>query len=103
MRVFHGSDTLVSVIDLQKCKPNRDFGRGFYVTKLRSQADDMAIRVTRYSKKPPYVTEYEFDEDKATDMFYSSATFGQLADTETKLDEKDWQKIYKMLKHELNL
>ncbi|GHT41027.1 hypothetical protein AGMMS49965_10190 [Bacteroidia bacterium] len=62
MKVYHGSDTLVSVIDLQKCKPNRDFGRGFYVTKLRSQADDMAIRVTRYSKKSPVVSEYEFDE-----------------------------------------
>ncbi len=62
MKVYHGSDTLVSVIDLQKCKPNRDFGRGFYVTKLRSQADDMAIRVTRYSKKNPVVSEYEFDE-----------------------------------------
>jgi hypothetical protein len=62
MRVYHGSDTLVSVIDLQKCKPYRDFWRGFYVTKLQSQADDMAIRVTRYSKKNPVITEYEFDE-----------------------------------------
>jgi hypothetical protein len=62
MRVYHGSDTLVSVIDLQKCKPNRDFGRGFYVTKIRSQAENMARRVTRYSKKPPVITEYEFDE-----------------------------------------
>ena len=24
----------------QKCKPNKDFGRGFYVAKLRSQAED---------------------------------------------------------------
>jgi CRISPR/Cas system-associated endonuclease/helicase Cas3 len=56
MRVYHGSDTLVSVIDLQKCKPNRDFGRGFYVTKLRSQAESMAERVTKYSKKPPCFT-----------------------------------------------
>jgi hypothetical protein len=62
MKVYHGSDTLVSVIDLQKCKPNRDFGRGFYVTKLRSQAESMAKRVTKYSKKIPVVTEYEFDE-----------------------------------------
>jgi hypothetical protein len=62
MRVYHGSDTLISVIDLQKCKPNRDFGRGFYVTKLRSQADEMVKRVTRWSKKPLVVTEFEFDE-----------------------------------------
>jgi hypothetical protein len=32
------------------------------VTKLRSQAESMAKRVTKYSKKIPVVTEYEFDE-----------------------------------------
>jgi len=62
MRVYHGSDMAVSVVDLQKCKPNRDFGRGFYVTKLRSQAEDMAKRVTKFNKLTPVVTEYEFDE-----------------------------------------
>jgi predicted RNA-binding protein YlxR (DUF448 family) len=62
MKVYHGSDTAVSVVDLQKCKPNKDFGRGFYVTKLRSQAEDMAKRVTKYNKLTPVVTEYEFDE-----------------------------------------
>ena len=62
MRVFHGSDTTVSVVDLRKCKPNKDFGRGFYVTKLRSQAEDMAKRVTKYNKRTPVITEYEFDE-----------------------------------------
>jgi CRISPR/Cas system-associated endonuclease/helicase Cas3 len=67
MRVYHGSDMPVSVIDLLKCKPNRDFGRGFYVTKLRSQVESMAKRVTRYSKKTPVVTEYEFDEDAYQD------------------------------------
>jgi len=62
MRVFHDSDTAVSVVDLQKCKPNKDFGRGFYVAKLRSQAEEMAKRVTKYNKQTPVVTEYEFDE-----------------------------------------
>ncbi|MDR0940886.1 MAG: DUF3990 domain-containing protein [Bacteroidales bacterium] len=62
MRVYHGSDTVVSVVDLQKCKPSRDFGRGFYVTKLRFQAENMAQRVARFSKQTPVITEYEFDE-----------------------------------------
>jgi len=62
MKVYHGSDTLVTVIDLQKCKPNRDFGRGFYVTKLLSQAESMAKRVARYSKRTPVITEYKFSE-----------------------------------------
>jgi hypothetical protein len=62
VKVYHGSDTIVTVVDLQKCKPNRDFGRGFYVTKLFFQAESMAKRMARYSKRTPVVTEYEFDE-----------------------------------------
>jgi hypothetical protein len=42
----------------------------------------------------------QIDETKAADMFYSSATFGQLAAPDTKLYEKDWQEIYQILKQE---
>ena len=31
MRVYHGSNMKVDKIDLSKCKPNKDFGKGFYV------------------------------------------------------------------------
>ena len=62
MKVYHGSDTYIDKIDLQKCKPGKDFGRGFYVTNIRSQAEEMAERVTRWSKKHAVVTEFEFDE-----------------------------------------
>ncbi|MDR1169615.1 MAG: DUF3990 domain-containing protein [Prevotellaceae bacterium] len=34
MKVFHGSDMLVEVVDLSKSKPGKDFGRGFYVTGI---------------------------------------------------------------------
>jgi len=62
MKVYHGSDTYIDKIDLQKCKPGKDFGRGFYVTNIRSQAVEMAERVARWSKKQAIVTEFEFDE-----------------------------------------
>jgi hypothetical protein len=42
MRVYHGSDTQFEQIDLNKCKFGKDFGRGFYVTKLQDQAVTMA-------------------------------------------------------------
>ena len=35
MRVYHGSYIKVDKIDLLKSKPNKDFGKGFYVTKFR--------------------------------------------------------------------
>jgi len=62
MKVYHGSDTQIEQIDLNKCKFGKDFGRGFYVTKLQDQAKTMAERVSKWSKKTPIVSEFEFDE-----------------------------------------
>ena len=62
MKVYHGSDTLIELIDLNKCRFGKDFGRGFYVTKLIEQAATMAERVARWSKKTPIISEFEFDE-----------------------------------------
>jgi hypothetical protein len=47
------------------------------------------------------VTDFGFDEDTATDKFFSSDTFSKLSDTEKKLYEKDWTEIYKLLLEEL--
>jgi len=41
------------------------------------------------------------DENKATDVFYSSKTFADLSDKSAELYEKSWQEIYEMLKKEL--
>ena len=62
MKVYHGSDTPIEEIDLEKCKYGKDFGRGFYVTKLKEQAETMSARVSKWSKKKPVVTEFDFDE-----------------------------------------
>ena len=40
----------------------------------------------------------QIDEIQATDIFYNSDTFMQLADENTKLYLKSWQEIYEMLK-----
>ena len=37
MKVYHGSYTAISVIDLSKCEKQKDFGQGFYVTRFRKQ------------------------------------------------------------------
>jgi hypothetical protein len=49
------------------------------------------------------VADYDFDEQKAIDVYFESNTYKQLIDISTKLHEKDWQEIYQMLKIELNL
>jgi hypothetical protein len=46
--------------------------------------------------------ERNIDEILAGDLFYTSDTFSQLADTTTQLYEKPWTEIYEVLKKELN-
>ncbi len=60
MTVWHGSDTFIEMIDLDKSGYGRDFGRGFYVTKLRKQAETWAARIADWKKTTPVVTEFEF-------------------------------------------
>jgi hypothetical protein len=49
------------------------------------------------------LTESSIDKFVATDMFYNSETFAQLANESTELYKCTWQKIYEMLKKELNI
>ena len=42
MKVYHGSYTAISVIDLSKCEKHKDFGQGFYVTQNRKHAKEWA-------------------------------------------------------------
>ena len=49
------------------------------------------------------VTDFGFDEETATDKFFSSNTFTKLSEIETKFYEKGWVEIYELLLSELNL
>jgi hypothetical protein len=62
MKVFHGSDVPVDVVDLSKSKPSKDFGQGFYVTRIYRQAESMAINVAKRNQTQPVVSEFDFEE-----------------------------------------
>lgn len=47
MILYHGSNIKINEIDLLKCKPYKDFVRGFYCTTIKKQAEFMAERVTK--------------------------------------------------------
>ena len=49
------------------------------------------------------VMDFGFDEDTATDKFFSSDTFSKLADTSNQLYERKWTEIYIILLNELKL
>jgi len=63
MRVYHGSYTPIQEIDLSKCEIGKDFGQGFYVTKIKEQAQFWAERKGSDNDTQGYVTEFEFNEN----------------------------------------
>ena len=42
MILYHGSNVRIVNIDLQRSKPNKDFGKGFYCSDDKQQALRMA-------------------------------------------------------------
>ena len=62
MIVYHGSYTAIDTIDMSKGELRRDFGRGFYVTKFRKQAEIWAVRQGKRKHTDGVITEFEFDE-----------------------------------------
>ena len=51
-------------IELSKCRPYKDFGKGFFLTDIRQQAEEMAIRRTKISKEgDPVVLTFSFDDE----------------------------------------
>jgi hypothetical protein len=62
--LYHGSNVEIDKIDINKCKPFKDFGRGFYTTPLKDQAFAMANRTTRiFREGKPCVTEFFCDDN----------------------------------------
>lgn len=62
MKLYHGSNCEIDEIDLNMSKPNKDFGRGFYLSKEKEQAMKMAEYKAFQIGGEPFVTTYEFDE-----------------------------------------
>jgi hypothetical protein len=66
MKVYHGSYTEIIEIDLSKSRDNRDFGKGFYVTNIRSQAEYWAVRIGKLHNTEGVVTEFTFYDNAFT-------------------------------------
>lgn len=76
MILYHGTNVDIVDIDLLKSKPNKDFGRGFYLTEIFSQAMDMAkIKTDQLEYGSPLVMTYELDEQCLIDGSLSVKRF----------------------------
>jgi hypothetical protein len=65
--------------------------------------DDISIEISDAGEKivEKLILDFDFEEEQATDIFYTSATFTRLANKNTELYKQPWQEIYEMLKTEL--
>jgi hypothetical protein len=75
MQVYHGSYTKIIEIDLSKAHANKDFGRGFYVTKFRNQAEIWAEIIGSKYETKGFVTEFMFYERAFVDDRYKTLQF----------------------------
>jgi hypothetical protein len=77
--LYHGTIYKFDTIDLNRGKPYKDFGKGFYLSRTESQAERMAIRNQRFENdlliesgsKPTakaWVCTYKFDADNVSHL-----------------------------------
>ena len=60
-RIYHGSDEVVSAVDLLKGEPKKDFGQGFYTTTDRIQAEKFArLKTNRVGGTKGHVSVFAF-------------------------------------------
>ena len=86
MRLYHGTDKFFEFPDLSKCRPFKDFGKGFYLSPDLAVAKRMAERCAMRSEQanaPMYVYVYDFDESGASGL--AVRTFPSIINSEFAL------------------
>lgn len=69
MKLYHGTNIDFEKIDIAKSKPNKDFGRGFYLSADYKQAQNMAnIKFEQMETGKPLVQEYSIDKQEMQNL-----------------------------------
>ena len=63
MILYHGTNVDFETINLEKSNKYKDFGQGFYLTDIRSQAEQLAAKKAKLFGGYPIIQEYEFNEE----------------------------------------
>lgn len=62
LTVYHGGTEEIITPKVNAGRPNLDFGPGFYVTDIFSQAKDWAIKIGKERELPPIVNTYHLKQ-----------------------------------------
>ena len=68
IKLYHGTNTTFDKVELDKCLPYKDFGRGFYLTTLRTQALARAKNKCNFEGGAPTILAYQFDEKELANL-----------------------------------
>ena len=69
LKLYHGTNMGFDKIELSKCLPYKDFGKGFYLTTIRRQAMERAINKCNLEGfGTPTVLTYLFDENELNNL-----------------------------------
>ena len=80
MILYHGSNIYIESIDLSKSKPNKDFGKGFYLSDSKAQAEQMARFKALIFGGEPVVTEFEIEESILSYSSLKTKIFGEYSE-----------------------
>lgn len=85
IKLYHGSTLDIRKIDLTKSRPNKDFGKGFYLSADEQQAWRMGEFKALIDGGTPVLNTYMFDEKYLTNGELKVVTFGEYS--------KEWAKF----------
>ena len=68
LTLYHGTNTTFEKIDLSKCLPHKDFGKGFYLTTIRQQAMARAKNKCNFEGGTPIVLAYHINENEFANL-----------------------------------
>ena len=75
MLVYHGGYIPIEEINLEKCRPYTDFGKGFYVTKFKQHAENWAQKIGKHHNSEGFVSIFNFIESSFVDYICKKKIF----------------------------
>ncbi|MDR2940970.1 MAG: DUF3990 domain-containing protein [Treponema sp.] len=75
MLVYHGGYALIEEIELEKCRPYTDFGKGFYVTKYKNHAENWAKKSGKRNNTNGYITVFNYSNTSFVDSICKKKKF----------------------------
>ena len=75
MLVYHGGYAPIEEINLEKCRPYTDFGKGFYVTKFKHHAENWAKKIGKLYKTEGFISVFNFIESSFVNCICKKKNF----------------------------